>query len=402
MTRVAVPSIAPRDILAEQTLLLACSRTHIDPETDQQIRELAGSISHWPFLMQSASNHKVWPLVYRALASTHPDTLPQTVLDQWRKSYLAHSARNLRMARELVRIVQRLESHEIRCLPYKGPVLAESVYGDLSLRQFSDLDILVSRRDVEHAVAILKNLGYGLRLEGDVPRAAYLQSMHHYTLARERGGSPLELHWSMSERYFAFALETEGLWERREIARLIEHDIPTFGAEDNLIALAVHGCKHGWEQLGLVCDVAELARHDVDFGAALQRAHRKGGERMVLLALILSHRLLGRPLADEVRVRVEADPSATRLAAQVHARLFTPGQTPRSESERVRFFRFHFQARERLRDRIRSLLHLFFTPSQEDWGSLRLPPSLSFLHYILRPLRLATKHAGRLFRHSPH
>jgi hypothetical protein len=59
--------------------------------------------------------------------------------------------KNLRFTAELIRILNCLESHGIAAIPFKGPTLAESVYGNLALREFSDLDILVRQSDFPRA-----------------------------------------------------------------------------------------------------------------------------------------------------------------------------------------------------------------------------------------------------------
>ncbi len=50
---------------------------------------------------------------------------------------------------------------------------------------------------------------------------------------------------------------------------------------------------------------------------------------------------------------------------------------------------------ERWRDRVHFILRLTFTPSLGDWELVRLPAVLSFLYYLIRPVRLAVKF-GRL------
>lgn len=386
---------------SEQALLLACSRTLVKAEDMGRIREMAQAVAHWPALMEIASSHKVWPLVYHTLTAICPDAVPQDILETLRRESQAHGIRNLRHARELARVLKPLEAQSVPCIPYKGPVLADSIYGDLSLRQFADLDILVPRRDVARAMPVLQEMGYAPHEESSTP-AAYLQSMHHYSLQHKENKTILELHWDIAERYFAFSMPMSELWERRETTTLMRQPTPTLSAEDLLIILAIHGCKHGWEQLGLICDIAELARarQDMNWDAALRRARERGGERMVLLALALAQRLLGAQLPDIAQKRFLADAIAERLADEVQQRLFSAKQTPPDGSERVRFFRFHIQARERLRDQARSCLHLIFTPSQEDWASVRFPPALAFLYYPFRPIRLAGKYIGRLVRRS--
>ena len=56
--------------------------------------------------------------------------------------------------------MQHFERRQLRAVPYKGPVLAQSAYGDLGLRSFSDLDFLISPADFERAKQALAEIGY--------------------------------------------------------------------------------------------------------------------------------------------------------------------------------------------------------------------------------------------------
>ena len=48
--------------------------------------------------------------------------------------------------------------------------------------------------------------------------------------------------------------------------------------------------------------------------------------------------------------------------------------------------------------RIRFLIGQYLVPSEAEHRALRLPPSLYFLYYPLRPLRLVAKHVFRYKR----
>ncbi len=71
-----------------------------------------------------------------------------------------NSRRCLLFAGRLVEILRLLEANNITAIPYKGPVLAASVYDNLVLRQAGDLDILVHSRDVSKAKALISSLGF--------------------------------------------------------------------------------------------------------------------------------------------------------------------------------------------------------------------------------------------------
>eukprot|EP00920_Eleutheroschizon_duboscqi_P038916 GHVT01093607.1.p2 GENE.GHVT01093607.1~~GHVT01093607.1.p2 ORF type:complete len:127 (-),score=19.01 GHVT01093607.1:299-679(-) len=117
---------------------------------------------------------------------------------------------------------------------------------------------------------------------------------------------------------------------------------------------------------------------------------------MLHLGLFLASTLLEAPIPEKIGNKAAANPVVKRLAAQVCHRLFRESdQTP----ENVATVLFHLQARDHLRDGLRYGLSLALTPTPAEWGLLRLPPSVSFLYYLLRPLRLAAKYGRTLILH---
>ena len=69
-------------------------------------------------------------------------------MHQLRERYHSNARRNLFLVSELLKLLKLLESHGIGAIAFKGPVLALYAYGNLSLRQQLDLDILVRKRDI--------------------------------------------------------------------------------------------------------------------------------------------------------------------------------------------------------------------------------------------------------------
>jgi len=73
---------------------------------------------------------------------------------------LAVSARNRALAAELGELLRLFEESGIRALPFKGPVLALDLFGDLALREFVDLDILVPAGEILRATDLIEARGY--------------------------------------------------------------------------------------------------------------------------------------------------------------------------------------------------------------------------------------------------
>jgi hypothetical protein len=54
--------------------------------------------------------------------------------------------------------------------------------------------------------------------------------------------------------------------------------------------------------------------------------------------------------------------------------------------------RFHTRSKDGVRDRLTYCARFALTTTPVDWGSRDLPPSLSFVHALVRPFRLARKY----------
>jgi hypothetical protein len=350
----------------------------------------------WDLLIRMARRQRTLPLLYSGLMATCPDAVPEAVKAELRSWYDSNAVRNYYLAGQLIRAVRALGARGVRAIPYRGPLLAREYYGDLALRRFSDLDVLVRPQDVAKARETLSSLGYRLSSEPRVPERALVYA-HHYPLVLP-GASPvlLELHWAITEAYFGFSLNSERVWGRLKATEFWGSQVMSLAAEDLLLVLCVHASKHAWTNLSLVCDVAEVARRlpEADWEQTLLEARQSGVQRMLLLGLHLAGGLLETRLPGAAS-RASDDETVRALASEVVQRLFADGTPELVGSERARFFRFHLRLREGPWRKLQHCLRIVFKPTQEDWAFLPLPASLSLLYTILRPVRLAAVYARR-------
>ena len=379
----------------EAELLRCCARTRLDDGTAERLTALLRSSLDWEWLLRTAHPHGLLPLLYRHLGS-RPDSVPAEIRGALREGFEANARRALRLTAELLRLHDQLASRGVTVIPYKGPVLAASVYGDLAVRPFRDLDFLVQRRDADRAEQVLAAEGYrplyGLTPEQEKAfRAATCES------AFSRNGDIVELHWAFGPRDFPLALEVEAVRTRLERVAIGTTQMDTLCADDLLLVLCAHGAKHLWERLEWICDVAELLRRVPisDGEGLLERARAVGAVRMLLLGLSLAADLLDAPVPSELR-RLGAQPAVASLAGHVRKRLFR--DTPAAPVDQWEARRFHLRVRERWRDRVRCAVRVTFIPTVGDWTFLRLPHALGFLYYLVRPVRLVFKYGLLLLR----
>ena len=379
-------------IRPEIELLLCCARTCMDSARVERIRTLLGEEIDWIYVTRMALRHGVMPLLYINLNTTCPDAIPKTLVDQFRGYFHANALNNLFLASELLKLLHLFQEHGIPAIPYKGPVLAASIYGNLTLRQFCDLDILVRERDFMRTRELLISQGYRSWYELDWQHAF----VHDGTTVH------VDLHTGITPWYFPFRLDFEGLWQRLEPVSLADTTVVNFSPEDLLIILCVQffrDCCDKREQLAKVCDIAQLiyARQTLDWQRVMEQARTLDSTRIVFLGLLLASDLLGAALPEEVLLKIQGDSVVKSIAVQVCDRLFQEADVSLDISEThlsklVENAFFHFRMRERLQDKFPYILYLFqlaITPNQRDWAFLPLPTFLSCVYYLLRPIRLA-------------
>jgi hypothetical protein len=374
----------------EHELLLCCARTTAAPEVIARIRELAAADVDWEYLFLCARRHAVVSLLYRQLDQHAADLVPHDQLGRLKKHYLENSARNTLLAAELCRLIELFSEAGIESIPYKGPVLARFAYGNLALRRFVDLDVIVKKADVLRARQILLEEDYAPTKSLSLTQQEFLlRTQHNMQFSRDNRRLILELHWEVAPHLFASAVSGEKLWDNLITIDLNGTRVNSLKAEDLLFSLCVHGSRHLWERLGWICDVAELlVRHRFDWSALLERADNSSSDRMFLLGLFLAEKLLNAPLPDEVRQRCLNDKQLESLAANVAEHLFSGAAHVPATSREI--FKYNLAVRKSLSARARYLVHVL-RPTDSDLGAHSFPRGFSFAYYLVRPVRLLFK-----------
>lgn len=333
----------------EVELLLACARG-AESASDQQLGDLLKLELDWARAERLALRHRQIPSMYLRLSVAGRDATPPAVLARLRRRFYAIAEHNRQLERELLRLLSLLAAGEVAAVPFKGPVLAAAVYRNPALRMSSDLDILVGRGEIGRAAELLAGQGYReTRKHGALFEAGARPFRHARELASADGRRTVDLHWKLSQSYFAFGLGLAQLGGRLGTTTVAGTQIATLSAEDALIFLCVHGARHSWTCLAWICDIGELLHTQtrLRWAEVLRLADALHCRRMLLLGLRLARDLLGAPLPPEIARAVAADQPAGELAALATAWLF--GEDAPSELEQARFY---LRARERWWDRL--------------------------------------------------
>ncbi len=374
----------------ENELLLLCAHRGGGAAAGARAAGLAGGALDWDYLFRLARRHSLLPLLHNGLEAYARADCPPGFRERLREKFRENAARNTLLAGELLRVARAFGAEGVPLLAYKGPALAVQAYGGLALRRFVDLDVVVRREDVARAGELLRSHGFkkpaGL---GAAQERFLLRRQHNLAFTRDAARLTVELHWELAPAQFASVPVVEETWGRAASVPILGGEVKALAPEDLLLALSVHGTKHLWERLGWVCDVAALvnSRAGLDWREVVGRARHSRVEPMLYLALRLARGLLGARLPPDV-LEACGGPPTVGLAAEVARALFREGGDGRAGF--ARGVGFNLRVRRRLREKA-AYLGYALTPTDGDLTAVPLPAGMSFLYYLLRPLRLALK-----------
>ena len=365
-----------------------------DQEKDQK-KEKCGLPSlwqrplNWEALVQMAEQQGVVPVLYHSLPSLGSEVPPAT-LAQLKQGYDTNLHRTLLLARELIRILDRFDALAIDVLPYKGVALAETLYGDIALRQAGDIDLLVRASDLSQIKATLQDLGYTPHLPLSQPEErAYLGSGYECAFDSILGRNLLEVQWALQPRFYAVDFAMESVFRRAIQVNVAGRNMKTPSAEDLFLILALHAAKHVWGRLIWLCDIAQIVKLTaLNWNWISETATSLGIVRILQVTLVLTNRILGVAIPAAAEKSLSADSAALALADEIAPQI---GRSAPRNVESLSYFRLMMRLRERRADRIRFLRRLAFTPGPGEWKSVRLPASLFPLYRLVRLWRLATR-----------
>lgn len=310
-------------LLPEAELLVWCARTDIADELKQRIRKRVQESIDWSMVLDMAEYHGVVPLLYKSLSTVTPDLVPGHVLATLRQKAQVGSLLNQSLAKDLVDLCEAFEVRGVPIIPIKGATLAVLAYGDLALRDFTDLDLLIPRQSLSEARTIILSQGYERKTTNGESRESHSHEGPYHVFIKKRPISRVDLQWVMAHQHFTFWLDRPEFWRSRRPVMLKDKPVPGLSPEMLLIVLCVHGSKHAWELLKWVCDVAELLRSqpNLDWDQIVSCASNWHCQRMLYMGLSLAHRLLDAPLPERVLTRLKDETEVQELSHRMPASL---------------------------------------------------------------------------------
>lgn len=195
-------------------------------------------LQSWETIVEEAVTQRIAPLLLRRLSHpAHGHGIPLHVLNMLKKQVVQYAAWHLLLAKELRDILATCARQGIVCVPIRGPILAEHLYGACWTRQMDDLDFLVHREDLSALKNIFLHLGY----VNHEQRPGFLETFSYsLEFVHPKHGFLVEPHWTLAYPPCIDTAAMEPVLARVKREQWAGINTWTLGREDLLLHLCLH------------------------------------------------------------------------------------------------------------------------------------------------------------------
>lgn len=389
-------------------LLIQCCRVHFKTEPIEGLNEriaktgeekIEGVLKKVQLLSRL---HRIRPVVYRVLLNANISIEFKTALKNELHSI---TLQNFEIAKETERIVKKLTTVGITAIPYKGVAFSKQFYGDISMRESTDIDLAIDASDLLAIQPQFEEDGYAIAAGMENPVKA---STTYYTenkdLCFDKATSNhqfhVELHWMVTHPRYQAPTNLNKI----NIAETVESvlggtSLRFLEPTEHLRATLLHHLLHdGMEYLKLLVDITQaqavikripqeaekLNNQDVKITELEQHYH-------VAPILQAIDELFGIGQINSIQTKNSIKESVIDYCLQSnigryqrHRPLSLLEHYIRSLHNRVRFIK-NKKDQRRFQQ---SYIHGLIKPGLGEREWIPLPSYLHGLYYLIRPLRI--------------
>jgi hypothetical protein len=306
--------------------------------------------------------------------------------------YMTISRRNMLMSAELLRIMKLLEENNIPALAFKGPALSQMAYGDITLRQYGDLDILIPPENLFKAATLLEENAY--TLQGSIHflhDPLWIKASKDMVLVHQQKNIIIEMHWKLFHSTFAKNTQEIHLWDERDTIYINKKEVHTLNKNLLLSYLCIHGSRHLWERVEWIVDIDRIIRkNDLSWSEILKYANLFHSRTMLLLGLSLSHLLFSTKLPKDILSMLH-EKKITHLTQTMIELLNTPLPKNPTFNDIVKRKRIHASMQDGIYNKIIYWKNIFFQKNYTAILEENTPNKHQSLLNITRPYYLIKK-----------
>lgn len=253
-------------------------------------------VADWDKVVLNVIERGMGPLFYTKLSKLSNHTFIPTVnKEQLKQAYYKTLTRGMRMYAVFSKAVEALQTNGIKVVVLKGAYLAEKLYGDIALRQFSDIDLLVKKEDGEKCIDILDQMGFKPFGNSVYDIIREQIGIVHY-LPMVLDGVSIEIHINLHLRKKKYNIRVNEFIDSAIPTIISGVKIQALNTYDLLIHLCVHLDTHfvrgGIQFNGFsdIVNVLDIYGHEINWSSFVEECRHHECEKVVLKYIFIAYK----------------------------------------------------------------------------------------------------------------
>jgi hypothetical protein len=385
---------------AEEQLLFCFVQMHFHPDirATNHIKTLLKKKISWDYFLIIVQHNRVNCLVLESLIP-FSSQIPSSVIASLEaiRQKLAEEA-SIKIT-ELNRVLSLLNANHIETILFKGIALAH-LYDNIIFREWHDIDLIISKRDVYRVTNLLNRFGYS-QVYPDDELNKVLEVEHGYPLRLEKDGIVIiiDLHWTIANPGENINFPMDHIWSQRSKTAVPNILADGLDEESLILILSYHHGSHFWYQFRYICDIAVFLNSNpgVNWNKITKHSAKLGIKRTLLVGISLANKLLKVPRPAQFDCAMKTEKSIRKLEYCIQRNFFKPTRTL---SKVVYEHWISLNLRKSDMSTFISLVKFIVKPNILDKKLVALPRSLYFFYYLIRPFRIIWVHRKKVFSKS--
>jgi hypothetical protein len=235
--------------------------------------------------------------------------------------------KSMALAGQLIMIYEMFSGRSELLLVTKGPVLSMMLYGNLTGRQYNDLDIHVAQSEIHQVLNELVAGGFQViypRIKMGFPLKYYFKHKQDIGLFNPKTEAYIELHCGFNARRLVPVKSERDFFSNLSQVQIMDREIQTLDNETHFIYLCLHGSKHLFFRLFWLKDIADYLKYmELDLDRIINMTEQYKIKRIIGLCLILVKDFFEYEIPEKLQSYLYCA-GANKLARVCKRRIFQP------------------------------------------------------------------------------
>jgi len=372
----------------ELNLLIELSKKN---RNHKQIINDLSSIQNWENFKNAIIAHGLLPIIFKKLTQEMHQYVPIDILKELHQEYNHLLKKNMLMSIELTSLMRLLEDNNINALAIKGPTLSILAYGNVINRPYTDLDILIDKKDIFKTATILLehqySSSYNIKL---LKEKVYLKLDNDFNFFTKQG-THIEVHWRLLRGIIGEDLPFNRYFTTKTKVRINQTSVNTLNLEDLLVYLCIHGSKHAWERLEWINDIHMLIDNNaIDWEKVLKSAEEMDAFISLYLGLHLAKTFYAIVLPSYINEELQNE----KIKLLVQEVIYFLNSDLINSANYTLYKKLNWFQAQLISSKKKKLQHYisrYLKVTRNDYLFLPLPSYLIWLYYFIKPFRIAYK-----------